>query len=332
MAVDELSVKAEVIGNDKRIKSTLIISKEGLCFNGVPRIFSWATAEISKGTHESKTLFFKTVKPVITISSSTMSKDFILDDESASLVLSKIETFRKQIIEERKRKEEEERKRKEEEERKRKAEEARKSQTYAIADKQMRSAVTDEQYNTAAKIFLGISDYRDSAEKAKKCEQAAKDYRAKKTLELYNSACKAMSTAITISDYKRVQSMFNSIIDYSDSRKKSQECNSIITKLEEELKAELERKAAEERIARVQKLIDEGKALVLSNNIGKAPDSNIKKAWSYILDNPYRILGVSVSTSLDEANTTLDKIKKLAIQSGALKQPHSKNKKKKKHK
>lgn len=79
---------------------------------------------------------------------------------------------------------------------------------------------------------------------------------------------------------------------------------------ERQARLSLERKKAEKQ-ARIQKEID-----AIKNQPGQEEDLIIsplaKKAGACFLDNPYRILGVSCLATNEEANTALDKLKKLA--------------------
>jgi len=91
------------------------------------------------------------------------------------------------------------------------------------------------------------------------------------------------------------------------------------------LKQEAERckKAEEERIAReglerrlsaknarIQKEVENVKAQTIQESVSLSPLA--KKAGNYFLDNPYRTLGITCLASNEDANTALDKLKKLA--------------------
>lgn len=101
-------------------------------------------------------------------------------------------------------------------------------------------------------------------------------------------------------------------------RRKAEEERKRREEEERKRKAEEERKkreALEKKIAdRKKRLVEEvsdAKDLAEAVDLSTNADLSIKKAWSYVADNPYRILGVSASSTVEEANFALDKIKKL---------------------
>lgn len=89
-------------------------------------------------------------------------------------------------------------------------------------------------------------------------------------------------------------------------------------KQEEELRKKAEEARKEREIADCKKT-DKQARIEREINACKSKDAELisieglgKKAGSSILDNPYRILGISSRASNEEANTALDKLKKLA--------------------
>lgn len=67
----------------------------------------------------------------------------------------------------------------------------------------------------------------------------------------------------------------------------------------------------QERERRINEEVKEAKTSAEQVDLSNPNNPNLKKAWGYITENPYRILGISVSSTIDEANTILDKLKKL---------------------
>ena len=83
-------------------------------------------------------------------------------------------------------------------------------------------------------------------------------------------------------------------------------------KEDEERKArEALAKKIEARTNRLSLEVDAAKDAAQSVTVSQGVESSIKKAWAYITENPYRILGVPVTATNDEAHASLDKIKKL---------------------
>lgn len=85
---------------------------------------------------------------------------------------------------------------------------------------------------------------------------------------------------------------------------------------------ERKRKEAEERKALEKKLNDRKKRIEAeiaasttppaTYNLSDSADLAIKKGLSFINENPYRILGISAAATSEEANASLDKLKKLS--------------------
>ncbi len=102
-----------------------------------------------------------------------------------------------------------------------------------------------------------------------------------------------------------------------EAKRKADEEYRLKQETERRKKAEAERLAREEmelrlsaKNARIQKEVENVKNQSAQENISPSPLS--KKAGSYFLDNPYRTLGISCLASNEDANTALDKLKKLA--------------------
>ena len=81
---------------------------------------------------------------------------------------------------------------------------------------------------------------------------------------------------------------------------------------EERKRREALAKKIEDRKNRITNEVELAKTTAETVAVSQAEDSSVKKAWAYFTDNPYRILGVSVAATNEEANSSLDKIKKLA--------------------
>ncbi len=123
---------------------------------------------------------------------------------------------------------------------------------YEDAVSRMKSAMTNQDYILAAGTFLKIKGFKDADKLADECFAKAYDARQDET---YGSAMLKMSN-VSIESNKEAIKLFESIIDWKDSRTKIDECNAKIKdiKIAEE-KAEVERKRKEEeaRIATEKK-------------------------------------------------------------------------------
>ena len=102
-----------------------------------------------------------------------------------------------------------------------------------------------------------------------------------------------------------------------EAKRKADEEYRLKQEAERRKKAEEERIAREElecrlsaKNARIQKEVENVKTQSMQESVSLSPLA--KKAGSYFLDNPYRTLGVSCLASNEDANTALDKLKKLA--------------------
>ena len=81
---------------------------------------------------------------------------------------------------------------------------------------------------------------------------------------------------------------------------------------EERKRKEALAKKIEARKKRITKEVEDAKGTAEIVLMSQAEESSVKKAWAFFTDNPYRILGVPVTATNEEANSSLDKIKKLA--------------------
>lgn len=113
-----------------------------------------------------------------------------------------------------------------------------------------------------------------------------------------------------------------------EERRRRKEAEERRRKAEEERKCreeEKKRKEQEERKrkealarrleARKQRIVGEVEASRLSAlqvDLSGGNDLVLRKAWSIVADNPYRVLGIPVPATVEEANANLDKIKKLS--------------------
>lgn len=114
-------------------------------------------------------------------------------------------------------------------------EEQRKLNEYNKAVKSMNNASNDFQFNSAAEAFEMLPGYKDSDALAADCRKKAEEARLQ---QVYNSAYKKM-TNNTRSDVEEAIKLFESIIDYEDSRKYIEKCNEQLREIKK-----LEKKAA----------------------------------------------------------------------------------------
>ena len=164
----------------------------------------------------------------------------------------------------------------------------RKNIIYNNAVSKMKSAVMSDDFDAAAGLFDSIKGFSDSDEKAKEClekaEEAHKD-------EIYAVAVGKMDPAydnsLTIRNLETAISIFESIIDWKDSKAKIEECKTLLKKTEE-LKKQLEDdalKAAEKRMVVLKKVAFIGGPiaavlivfLIVLNTV-ILPSANYKKA------------------------------------------------------
>ena len=132
---------------------------------------------------------------------------------------------------------------------------------YAQACEKMVQAKTERGFISVADEFSKISDFRDSAEMAKKCREKAEE--AKITAQkdaVYNNACEILNRKVRISDeninYKKALADFRSLGDWRDSPRKAEECLKKMEQREQALaeeKARREAKAAERKAQLAQK-------------------------------------------------------------------------------
>ena len=81
---------------------------------------------------------------------------------------------------------------------------------------------------------------------------------------------------------------------------------------EERKRKEALAKRLRDRQNRIVEEVEASKASATQVDLTGGNNLVLRKAWSIIADNPYRILGISVAATAEEANASLDKIKKLA--------------------
>lgn len=139
-----------------------------------------------------------------------------------------------------------------------------------------------------------------------KSERAAKEAEEKRIAE--EAARKEAEKQRQIEEEKRIR---------EEAKRKADEEYRLRKEAEQRKKAEAERKEKEafarrmdEKKARISKEVESCKKQERSEPIKVSTLAN--KAGSYFVDNPYRILGVSCLATNEEANTALDKLKKLA--------------------
>ena len=148
----------------------------------------------------------------------------------------------------------------------------------------------------AVKEFVELKK-RTRAEKAAK-EQAAAEAARKKELEKQRQ----------LDEENRIREEAQRKADEEYRQKKETEQRQK-EETERQAREAYERKMADKKV-RIQKEVD----AVKEQQIHETLDLDVlsKKAGSDFLDNPYRILGISCCATNEEANTALDKLKKLA--------------------
>lgn len=114
-------------------------------------------------------------------------------------------------------------------------EEQRKLNEYNRGLSRMNEAKSDSQFNSAAEIFSKLPGYKDSDTLAENCRKMAEQARIQ---NIYNTAYKKMNNN-TRSDVEEAIRLFESIIDYEDSRKHIGTCNNQLKEIKK-----LEKKAA----------------------------------------------------------------------------------------
>ena len=88
---------------------------------------------------------------------------------------------------------------------------------YEKAKAAMERAVTDQDYNNAARLFKLVLSYRDSSQLAEQCRESAKEY-------LYQQALAAMQSAVTEQDFNKAAKQFNKLRGHRDSAQLAEQC------------------------------------------------------------------------------------------------------------
>lgn len=139
-----------------------------------------------------------------------------------------------------------------------------------------------------------------------KSERAVKEAEEKRIAE--EAARKEAEKQHQLEEEKRIR---------EEAKRKADEEYRLKKEAEQRKKAEAERKEKEafarrmdEKKARISKEVENCKKQERAEPVKVSTLAN--KAGSYFVDNPYRILGVSCLATNEEANTALDKLKKLA--------------------
>ncbi|MGN0584681.1 MAG: DUF6273 domain-containing protein, partial [Ruminococcus sp.] len=88
---------------------------------------------------------------------------------------------------------------------------------YSYAVKRFNSAVNDTEIEGARKLLEKLGNYKDSAEKAKQCEEKKNEY-------FYQIAVKSMESSRNDADYNRSRELFEKIGGYKDSAEKAELC------------------------------------------------------------------------------------------------------------
>ena len=122
---------------------------------------------------------------------------------------------------------------------------------YNGAEQKLKSAQSENQYNSAAKEYELLGDYLDSKEKAAKCRELAKECR-------YNDAMTPLKidsskgTPNTIDKLKASIKVFEGLGDFKDSKEQIKNCEDKISEIEDYLEKE---KAAQARARKRKKKI-----------------------------------------------------------------------------
>lgn len=109
---------------------------------------------------------------------------------------------------------------------------------------------------------------------------------------------------IDVIELRDLNKYLNMLKLYVMSETKRDNLNYEIIADEEEIRGKYKEKRLKNE---VEEAVDTYEEIDLNTN----DDLSIKKAWAFWTDNPYRVLGISVSSTTEEANRSLDKIKKL---------------------
>lgn len=126
-------------------------------------------------------------------------------------------------------------------------ENARLADSYSRACSAMRSASTELEYQEAARLFESISEYEDSALRARRCREDAEEARKD---AIYSNAESKMKLG-SIESYERAINLFATIPGWRDADEQARTCEQRIKRLTavaEAARLEAERREAEERI------------------------------------------------------------------------------------
>ncbi len=127
-------------------------------------------------------------------------------------------------------------------------ENTRKTVIYKNAVSKIKHVSNETEFKSIASMFLSIKDFEDAEEKAAECMEKAEIARKD---GIYNTASEKLSVN-AIASVEEAQKLFESIIDWKDSRTKIDECTNRIADIriaEEKAEAERKRRAEEARIA-----------------------------------------------------------------------------------
>ncbi|MCR5150991.1 MAG: TIR domain-containing protein [Clostridiales bacterium] len=138
------------------------------------------------------------------------------------------------------------------------AEFTQKEQLYNKAVSSMNSAKSEKEFKESAYLFDRISGFKDSDELLSQCLEKAETAKAEEEIreaarkdEIYNRALNECEYDL-IDYYDRAIKLFNSIVDWKDSRAKIEECDQRIKEIKaaEEEKARVDQKRIEEEVSK----------------------------------------------------------------------------------
>ena len=276
MANDMNYVQAMVLdANGKATKGSLMLFIDRYEFNGMRKYINWENASYKKETEIIKGFIFKSEKPVVIIfEGENYGPRFILENNDVvGELTSKIYELGNLV--KKNRIEEEERRRKAEEERKRKEEEERRRK--AEEEERRRKEEEERRRKEEEERKRKAEEERKRKEEEERRRKAEEERKRKEEEERKRKA--------------------------EEERRRKEE--------EERKRREALEKKINDRKKRLIDEVEEAKENVSEISAADVSDLAIKKAWACVLDNPYRILGVSVSSTMEEANQSLDKLKKL---------------------
>lgn len=88
-----------------------------------------------------------------------------------------------------------------------------------------------ESLNSAAALFDGLEDYKESRQKAKECKSLAEQRQETGIQEAYLEAVNLQDNAKTKIDYRTIISEFERFPDYKDSQKRIEECKKTLRRI-----------------------------------------------------------------------------------------------------